>query len=286
MHSDSELLEKEISGETGIPFAVEIGMDSEGQPWYLLRPRGQPANHAFGIRVLIGWRHLRVSFEPDKFSGDLLLSMGKAHTTGRTAFRSILRHCTKNGAGIRLIINEASSSFDDDAIWSREWKRVQFTLTKSQIAPGPDERKLDMDAVLSWTRRFVSAVVSILPIEHADFASEEESLLGYPEGAVETLQVNRYERDRRNRLAAIAIHGVRCLACGLDFGKHYGEIAAGFIEIHHTTPVSQMGDGYVVNPETDLVPLCPNCHSVAHRQDPPLSVDKIKDSLTKRNLNK
>jgi hypothetical protein len=29
----------------------------------------------------------------------------------------------------------------------------------------------------------------------------------------------------------------------------------------------------------DLVPLCPNCHAVAHRRNPPFSVDEIRDLL-------
>ena len=46
--------------------------------------------------------------------------------------------------------------------------------------------------------------------------------------------VNRYERDRRNRAAAIAIH---CLGCrhAADMGTRYGEAASGFIEVHHLT---------------------------------------------------
>jgi hypothetical protein len=36
-----------------------------------------------------------------------------------------------------------------------------------------------------------------------------------------------------------------------------------------------MGDNYVVDPETDLVTLCANCHAMVHRQDPPLSVEEL-----------
>ena len=56
-------------------------------------------------------------------------------------------------------------------------------------------------------------------------------------------------------------------------------VAEGFIEVHHTVPVANMGANYRVNPVQDLVPLCPNCHAVAHRRDPPLAVDEIKGLL-------
>jgi len=89
--------------------------------------------------------------------------------------------------------------------------------------------------------------------------------------------VNRYERDRRNRAAALAIHGYLCKACDLDMGLRYGPAAAGLIEVHHVTLVSEVGPGYIIDPRNDLLPLCPNCHSVAHRRSPPFSVDELRE---------
>src|SRR5690606_9654551 len=91
--------------------------------------------------------------------------------------------------------------------------------------------------------------------------------------------VNRYERDRRNRAAALAIHGHVCKACDADLGVNYGSAADGLVEIHHLTPVSQLGPDYIINPITDLIPLCPNCHAVAHRRDPPYSVIELKKMI-------
>ena len=61
--------------------------------------------------------------------------------------------------------------------------------------------------------------------------------------------------------------------------SRYGSIAAGMIEAHHVTPVSELGPDYVIDPLDDLVPLCPNCHAVAHRRNPPLSVSEVKAFL-------
>ena len=44
----------------------------------------------------------------------------------------------------------------------------------------------------------------------------------------------------------------------------YGEIGADFIHVHHTVPASQLGNNYQLDPLTDLVPLCANCHAMAH----------------------
>ncbi|MHA7224123.1 HNH endonuclease [Arthrobacter sp. RHLT1-20] len=87
----------------------------------------------------------------------------------------------------------------------------------------------------------------------------------YPEGAVARVQVNRYERSPEARRACIAHHGTTCAACGFSFEISYGGIGKDFIHIHHLVPASQLGSGYELDPITDLVPLCANCHAMAHQ---------------------
>lgn len=100
-----------------------------------------------------------------------------------------------------------------------------------------------------------------------------------PEGAATTVEVNRYERNPVNRLRCISHYGSSCWVCEIDFGERYGPTAAGFIEVHHRTPVSAMGGEYLVDPIRDLVPLCSNCHSVAHRRKPPYHPSEIRKLL-------
>ena len=57
--------------------------------------------------------------------------------------------------------------------------------------------------------------------------------------------------------------------------KVYGEIAKGFIHVHHLIPLSEIKENYQVNPKTDLIPVCPNCHAMLHRQDPPLTPEAL-----------
>ena len=74
---------------------------------------------------------------------------------------------------------------------------------------------------------------------------------------------------------AIEIHGASCKACGLDVGDFYGVDGAAIIHIHHLTPLSNLETEVVVNPRTDLVPLCPNCHNFAHKRKPPFTIPEI-----------
>ncbi|RUO39241.1 restriction endonuclease [Pseudidiomarina aestuarii] len=92
------------------------------------------------------------------------------------------------------------------------------------------------------------------------------TLESYRDGEKKLKFVTTYERNPALRKQAIAIHGLSCRACGFNFGDFYGEYAEGFIHIHHIIPVSELDGPRTIDPETDLVPLCANCHSVVHRQ--------------------
>lgn len=101
----------------------------------------------------------------------------------------------------------------------------------------------------------------------------------YREGERTQVLVNRYERDRNARDACIQHFGTRCRVCEIDFGEVYGEIGKGFIHVHHAVPVSEQREGYHVDPVRDLVPVCPNCHAMLHRRNPPYSVAELRTFL-------
>lgn len=91
-----------------------------------------------------------------------------------------------------------------------------------------------------------------------------EEFVPDPEGKRKLRQHATYERSPRNRARAIQVHGTICKACGFDFNRVYGEdLAKSYIEIHHVKSITEVNSP--VNPDTDLVPLCSNCHSMAHK---------------------
>lgn len=101
------------------------------------------------------------------------------------------------------------------------------------------------------------------------------------EGQKISVQLTRYERNPKNRAIALQIHGTTCLACGFNFNDFYGsDLAKNFIEVHHINPVSE-GE-FEVNPKTDLIPLCSNCHSIIHKETiRPSSIEEIKNRYKK-----
>jgi len=98
----------------------------------------------------------------------------------------------------------------------------------------------------------------------------------YSEGAVRQVLTNAYERDEKARRAAIKHHGCVCKVCAFDFEAAYGSISKNFIHVHQIVPLSSIGKEYVVNPKTELIPVCPNCHAMIHRKSPPFMVEEMR----------
>jgi len=59
----------------------------------------------------------------------------------------------------------------------------------------------------------------------------------------------------------------------------YGEVMAGFIQVHHLKPLARVGIDYQVDPIADLRPVCANCHAVLHRKEPPYSIEEVKEFI-------
>jgi len=88
----------------------------------------------------------------------------------------------------------------------------------------------------------------------------------------------RYERKKTNREEAIRIHGTTCMACGFNFEKMYGQVGKDYIDVHHIVPLSSIKQEVLINPQTDLICLCPNCHRMIHKKDV-LTLEKLKQLI-------
>ena len=139
----------------------------------------------------------------------------------------------------------------------------------------------DPDGTLLVVTEAVVAAGPSWPSGATAFQMPEEAGLGtaYAEGAVRQVMVNRYERDDRARDACIAAFGPTCRICGFDFVARYGPVGRGYIHVHHLQPVSKVGAEYICDPVADLLPVCPNCHAVLHRRNPPYSPSEVRAML-------
>jgi hypothetical protein len=106
---------------------------------------------------------------------------------------------------------------------------------------------------------------SSLQVDDIAHGKVDEKVIPDSEGRKRIVQHVKYERSRKNRELAIKIHGTVCQVCGFDFDEVYGrDYADSYIQIHHIKPLSEHEGA--VDPATDLIPLCANCHAMAHKR--------------------
>lgn len=121
------------------------------------------------------------------------------------------------------------------------------------------------------------------------FLSEEFALdvagASFQEGR-EKLNIH-LAKERNRHLVALAKQlwlrngELRCSICSFSFSVAYGETGDGYIEAHHTTPVSQLSENTIVRP-TDLAPVCSNCHGIIHRHQPWLTIEQMQVIVARR----
>ena len=104
--------------------------------------------------------------------------------------------------------------------------------------------------------------------------------IGFPEGKLkEKLHLARernQELVKRAKLHARNRDGrLKCACCGFDFLETYGEIGRGFIEAHHTRPISDLHDDGEETKIEELAMVCSNCHRMLHRKRPWLGMDEL-----------
>ncbi|WP_461163585.1 HNH endonuclease [Arthrobacter sp. R4-81] len=210
---------------------------------------------------------------PEDSAGGLVRQLGQWTQDNPDAWRTAVKEVSAQDVQLTLSVNH--EILDDP----REppgglWRAFSIESWARMPARTPEEITHSLITVASPV-----LALALIGLLGQDDGMELPSFEPLPEGAVTTVKVNRYERNPINRLRCISHYGAECWVCGLEFGERYGPAAAGFIEVHHRIPVSAMGFGYLVDPIRDLVPLCSNCHSAAHRRNPPYQPSEIRELL-------
>ena len=152
-------------------------------------------------------------------------------------------------------------------------EKQQWTPQSSGISIKP-ELVEELEAV--WFDFLTTQKIRLNPYA----LSGNEETKTYTEGTANQITQTRYERNPHARVACINHYGYSCSVCEFDFEKRFGELGKNFIHVHHLTQVATVGKTYQVDPILDLRPVCPNCHAMLHRQNPPLTIEELKILLT------
>jgi hypothetical protein len=103
----------------------------------------------------------------------------------------------------------------------------------------------------------------------------------FQEGRRYPVILDAAERNPKARAACLAHHGSTCKACGFSGMARFGEAGKDLIHVHHLKEMHTQSGVYFVDPIADLVPLCPNCHAMAHRRLPAYSVEELRAMLVR-----
>ena len=201
---------------------------------------------------------------------------GRGTTTGKATFSLVYSFIAKDvedaeeGEEKRLS-GSSVIYFDDEALNDFEWFKKLKTETANFSVGFQEVKNTDVVAQLE-------ALLS--DVDRADFGEHAASV--FTEGGKRRVEISIRERSLSARLTCISHHGSVCFACGFDFARFYGARAEGFIEVHHRKQISESNGSRAVDPISDLVPLCANCHRVVHLSHPLLEVEVLKEEIKKR----
>ncbi len=264
-----ENLITKVLGETFLLHFDVISCGSDVDPVYEIRPRDSELE-LFYLRLSIRNRiRVIVEFFPEKYSANLVHEMGEASDTKKKLFENIAKSIVKAGISLTVSINETEIDFLNLQQYGTQWNQLHMKVTKLAGSDQYFSILSHPEDIIDIVQDFMGLILALVEVQYIEDNSFES------EGDQYSLISTRYERSKKNRLYCLKVHGTKCKICGFDFEAVYGEAGKGFIHVHHRTPVSEMGDNYIVDPVNDLIPLCPNCHCMIHSTRPEYTVEEI-----------
>ena len=175
---------------------------------------------------------------------------------------------------------------------SKEWNRTRIRLVDEVESPGlslvhlrEQGLKGNIQGSMKLNGILRDYIMSFFERDLTDGYYPDEVPETLEEGKRKSVMVNVYERNPFARKQCIDYYGVQCQVCNLDFETTYGDVGKDFIHVHHIKPLHEIKQGYTVDPIKDLIPVCPNCHSMLHRKENGvyLSIEQLRERILNNN---
>jgi 5-methylcytosine-specific restriction protein A len=233
-----------------------IDYTSQGGPMFSIRPSGL-------------YRH-RVSVEFGHYSKNCI-----DHIRGR-AEQEHYQTASAHLSTIKTLKNtevEGGEQLEDGNIDTD----FRVCVTRSGLEDQHDSRNI-IATVKEIIIPIMAGIAELIGYEEVSDDWTEGSL-GEIDGRISMVLTKRRERNPRNKLLCLALHGKKCGVCHFDPTTTYQGDYADILEVHHIEPLSENTEARRYNPSTDLIPLCPNCHRSIHRRVPALSLDELRNNL-------
>ena len=227
-----------------------------------------PAPHGFTMRIYDNYLSWKVELHLDVFTAPLIGSMQERFLERKIGLEPYLDLARAKNNYFHFAVNGGTKGIET----TEDWNEIDFVLAKSYFSEESEFSSLSA-VILDFM-----CIVLFLIIEDIEWTEADET--GKVEGLESLELVRKYERSRYNRALCLKYYGFLCRGCGDKLEEKYGPVGANVIHVHHIVPVSLMSGSYQLNPIKDLIPLCPNCHNIVHRSNPPMPIEEL-NALTR-----
>lgn len=275
MHNNSVKIRSQLEKLYDMPFSVEMNQQ-HGEASYVVAPQSDLKEL---FEVIISFRQrvrMVIEIKPQRYSANMLQEMCNASKEKQQVFNGYVRVMEEKGAKVNISVNDIART-TENLIWGEQWNSFNFRITRILDEHELIDEMLVPESIVNWACLASGLMLSLLEI----IEDHGENII-HMEGKKSQVLTNRYERNPANRELCLQTHGYKCRICGFDFGDMYGTIGQNFIHVHHIEKVSSHDGEYILDPIKDLIPVCPNCHAMLHREDPPLSPDDLREIIYKQ----
>ena len=214
---------------------------------------------------------LKISVKPEKYGTFFVNNIGNASLSQKEAFCAMWDNLTNGVLSIK--VNNEILTKERFLNYSKVWNEFELNLSVFPLEDSETEPKEII--VAEYVLSIYAMIFSLISFE----------IEGFSEGKEIKVISTKHERNTLNRQICLEAKGYKCSVCNILLEDIYGPIAKRFIEVHHSNPVADMDDNYVVKPIKELFPVCPNCHAMLHRKNPPYTIDELKEFISHKGYN-
>lgn len=259
-----------LSDKSGLSISCQVDSRDPNHVEYFFADL--PRANTFFFDLFMGWQVFKIIAHPGSFSRDLLQAMRKKGADDASTFTRIYNAIYSSKVRSTLKIDGDVVHSWPNQIWQKNWDSFEWVIEPAPGRFAGREAADKLEIITDTMLRCIGAVVSLVPIHGTSRI----------EGGQVARTIESYERDESLREDCLKLYGYTCQVCEFDFEKKYGREGRGFIEVHH---IERLADRQLseTNPITDLIPLCANCHRMAHRHVPPYTPSEIRDMIKSAN---
>jgi len=150
---------------------------------------------------------------------------------------------------INILLNPKKDNILDVNILKEKFKIQRWEPQQSGIEIKPDIQDEFLDLWLNFINK------------NKKYKNVKKELF---EGNTQQKLYTFQERNIYAREECLKHYGYTCQICKKSLEDIYGEIGKNFIHVHHINFLANTKGTHKVDPIKDLIPVCPNCHSMLH----------------------